>query len=127
TARLIPVEVTIPNQERRIGKGLLARVNFASQGDRSIVIPDTALQVTSAVTKADGIDLDSATIFVLEREGEQTKVKARQIELGKRANSAVEIISGLEPGEEFVLRSSGDLQSGDLVRLSFISESTKDQ
>ncbi|MEO1342343.1 MAG: hypothetical protein AAFV28_14655, partial [Cyanobacteria bacterium J06635_13] len=77
--------------------------------------------------KADGIDLDSATIFVLEREGEQTKVKTRQIELGKRANSAVEIISGLEPGEEFVLRSSGDLQSGDLVRLSFISESTKDQ
>jgi len=127
TARLIPVEVTIPNQERRIGKGLLARVNFASQGDRAIIIPDTALQVTSAVTKADGIDLDSATIFVLEREGEQTKVKARQIELGKRANSAVEIISGLEPGEEFVLRSSGDLQDGDLVRLSFISESTKDQ
>ena len=123
TARLIPVEVTIPNPDRRIGRGLLARVNFGRQSEQAIVVPETAVRVASNKSEAKNTDLDTATMFILMREGERTTVSARQVQLGDRANSQVEIISGLEPKEEFVVRSSGNLQDGDRVRLSFISES----
>lgn len=124
-ARLIPVEVTIPNRERRIAQGLLARVNFTSQGTQSVIVPETAVQVASNNGKNQDNKSSQAiegTIFVLQRTGEQATVSARQVQLGKRANSQVEVISGLEAGEEFVVRSSGNLKDGDLVRLSFISE-----
>ena len=124
TARLIPVEVTISNGDRRIGRGLLARVNFGQQSDKSVVVPETAVQVASEGLKNQDSESDSATIFVIEQEGENTTVTAREVKLGDRSNSRVEIVSGLEPGEEFVVRSSGNLQDGDSVRLSFISESS---
>ncbi len=140
TARLIPVEVTIPNSDRRIGRGLLARVNFGQQSDKRVVVPETAVarqsvagvhpvkgtvegQVASEKTKENNSQSDTATMFILQREGEKAIVTAREVKLGDRANSRVEILSGLEPGEEFVVRSSGNLQDGDSVRLSFISES----
>lgn len=123
TARLIPLEVTIPNRDRRIGRGLLARVNFGQQSKRNIVVPETAVQVASEGTKNNS-QSDRATIFILQREGEQAIVTARAVKLGDRANSQVEILSGIEPKEEFVVRSSGNLQNGDRVRLSFISESS---
>ena len=134
TTRLIPVEVTIPNGERLIGRGLLARVNFTQQGEQSIIVPKTAIQVSSNKAQIQHAKLDQtdvndvnveqnqATIFILQRTGEQAKVITRQVKLGKRANSQIEIISGLEAGEEFVMRSGGNLENGDQVRLSFISE-----
>lgn len=125
TARLIPVEVTIPNSDRRIGRGLLARVNFGQQSDRNIVVPETAVQVASEGAKQNNSQSDTATIFILKREGKQATVTARKVKLGDRANSQVEILSGLEPGEKFVVRSSDNLQDGDRVRLSFISESSE--
>lgn len=121
TARLIPVEITIPNSERRISKGLLARVNFARQSDRSIVVPETAIKVSERINP--NSEVDTGAMFILKREGEQVTVTERQVVLGSQANSLVEITAGLEVGEEFVVRSSRELEDGDLVRLSFISES----
>lgn len=116
TARLIPVEVTIPNPTGRIGSGLLARVSFNEQNTEEIVVPQTAVQAAAN-------EQDSATLFIVNREGEQATVESRTVELGDRANNQVEILSGLQPGEEFVVRSSDDLQNGDPVRISVISES----
>ena len=120
TTRLIPIEVTIPNTDRRIGRGLLARVDFGQQNDNSVIVPETAVQVASEKVK--NSESDTATIFIIQREGENATVTAREVKLGEQANSQVEILAGLEPGEEFVVRSSGDLQDGDTVSLSFISE-----
>ena len=121
TARLIPVEITIPNRELLLGRGLLARVNF-SQQEKSIVVPETAITIASGSAK--NPDSNTATIFILQRSPETT-VSAREVELGDRANSQVQILSGLEPGTEYIANSSDKLQDGDRVRLSFISESNR--
>ncbi len=124
TARLVPVEVTIPNQDSRIGRGLLARVNFDPPSKDNIVIPETAVEVASNQVKKISTDsADTATIFILQQEGENATVTAREVQIGDRANSQVEILSGLEPGEKYVVRSSNNLQDGDSVNLSFLSES----
>ena len=125
TARLVPIEIDIPNNDSRIGSGLLARVNFDPQSDRNIVIPETAIEVATA-NQAKEISTDStdtATIFILQPEGENATVKTREVTIGDRGNSQVEILSGLEPGEKYVVSSSDDLQEGDRVNLSFLSES----
>ncbi|GAB4550632.1 MAG: efflux RND transporter periplasmic adaptor subunit [Pleurocapsa sp.] len=121
TARLIPIEIIIPNGDRRIGSGLLARVSFESTKAPQVVIPETAIQIASFQNKAN-TDEQTATIFIINGKGEQATVEARTVTIGKTVDHRVEIISGLKPGEQFVVRSSKDLKDGDKVRLSFISE-----
>jgi HlyD family secretion protein len=137
TARLIPVEVTMPNPDGRIGSGLLARVNFAQQTAERVVVPLTAIEIGDDEV-AESSDAESsqaegstdeqfggtATIFVLEGSEQAPTVAARTVQLGDRADGQVEILSGLEPGDQYVARSSGNLQDGAAVRLSIISETS---
>jgi len=114
TARLVPIEITMPNPGGQIGSGLLARVQFQSGQAERIVIPEAALQ-------AAGED-NETTLFVVEGSGEAAKAIARTIQIGNRANGQVEVRSGLQPGEAYVAQSSGPLQDGQAVRLSVLSE-----
>ncbi|NJL85969.1 MAG: efflux RND transporter periplasmic adaptor subunit [Leptolyngbyaceae cyanobacterium SM1_1_3] len=117
TARLIPVEVTIPNADRKIGSGLLARVNLATSS-QGIVVPQSALEISE-----NPADAATATLFVTAGAAPEAKVQSRSVQVGERANGQVEIRSGLEPGEAVVVRSSGPLSQGQVVRLSILSES----
>ncbi|MGQ4646998.1 efflux RND transporter periplasmic adaptor subunit [Lyngbya aestuarii] len=127
-ARQVPIEVTIPNNGGRIGSGLLARVNFASDTASQVVIPRTALQVAGkpgnnrARNQEESSQTTEATVFVVTGEGTKATVQARQVQLGDQANNQVEIISGLQPGERFVARSSKSLKDGEAVVLSVLSE-----
>lgn len=120
TARLIPVEITIDNSDRRIGRGLLARVSFPDRNENAIVIPETAIEIANKTEEISNNNM--ATVFVIQEQDEATTVTARKVQLGDRDNSQVEILSGLQSGERYVVRSSGDLKEGDRVNLSFLSE-----
>jgi HlyD family secretion protein len=112
TARLVPIEVTIPNVEGRIGSGLLVRVQFSSgTAQPQVVVPESAI--------GEG---DAPTLFVVQGEGEQAKAVARSVQVGDRANGQVVILSGLEAGETFIASSSRPLKDGQPVRLSILSE-----
>lgn len=112
TARLVPIEVTIPNVEGRIGSGLLARVQFSSgTAQQQVVVPESAI--------GEG---DAPTLFVVQGEGEQAKAVARSVQVGDRANGQVVILSGLEEGEAFIASSSRPLKDGQPIRLSILSE-----
>lgn len=128
TARLVPVEVIIPNSNGRIGSGLLARVSFASGEQEQVVIPQSALgegreQGRQGQQEQQGRS-NRGTLFVVAQGGDnqQATVASRAVTLGERADGKVEILSGLKPGERFVARSGAPLKDGATVRLSFLSE-----
>ncbi len=112
TSRLIPVQVSVPNSNGRIGSGLLARVQFSSRQQPGVVVPASALAVGE----------ESNTVFVVEGEDEQAKAIARSVRTGEQSQESVEIVSGLSPGESFIVESDRPLTSGQAVRLSILSE-----
>ncbi|WP_414751861.1 efflux RND transporter periplasmic adaptor subunit [Anabaena sp. CCY 9910] len=127
TARLIPVEVVIPNSQGNIGSGLLARVNFASQTPERVVVSQTAIQregrnQQSAPKTPRQSQNQNGTLYVVTDSQGKPTVTARTVTLGKSADGKVEILSGLQPGEQYVARSGRPLKDGENVRLSILSE-----
>lgn len=151
-ARLIPVEIVLPNRDQKLGGGQLARVQFTGRQERRIVIAETALesrpqslsanqnrsQNKAAEPKAEAkpdpkSDPKSqgrnkpktGTVFVVTDAQNQPKVAARQVTIGDRLDGKVVILSGLQEGDRVVVRSGGKLQDGDPVKISAISEQPK--
>ncbi|AFY31291.1 efflux RND transporter periplasmic adaptor subunit [Calothrix sp. PCC 7507] len=138
TARLVPIEVVIPNSEAKIGSGLLARVNFDNQSQQRIVVPQTAIQQEAGSDKSETakasrpIDRSNstqtesedrtATVFLVKDTEGQSKVTIRAVTLGKKVDGKVEILSGLQPGDRYVVRSGKPLKDGQPVSLSVLSE-----
>lgn len=127
----IPVEVTIPNPNRQIGSGLLARVRFTPNSQAQVVVPQTALEVSPESgrgnpqpenTNSPTQRLGQATVFVVVQKGTESRVESRPVTLSDRAKGKVAIASGLQPGERFVVRSDAPLKHGAQVRLSILSQ-----
>ncbi len=167
TARLIPVEVIVPNIGDRVTGGLLARVEFNNPQGQRIVIPKSALEpaggergrrpqagkagsseanpagepsrpgktaqnrppAASNQPKSEQLDqvdnprVQVGEIYVVEQTGDQSKVAVRSVQLGGERNGQVEVLSGLKPGERYVVRSDQPLEVGQSVRQSILSES----
>lgn len=126
-ARLLPVEVIIPNPGGKLGSGKLARVKFLSQQQQQTIIPVAALEVTkknSSKPKPEEKQSQSqtATILVIEGDEEQPQVAEREVTLGDRRDGKVVILTGLTEGERVVVRSGGKLEAGNPVRISVLSE-----
>ncbi len=113
-ARVVPVEVQIPNNTGRIGSGLLARVQIISPNPQQVVVPQTAVQEQAG----------SPTVFVIDQHDDTTRVSARPVQLGMQQDGQVEITEGLTAGERYVVRSATPLQDGQEVQLSIISDTT---
>lgn len=123
TARLVPIEVIIPNTDRRIGSGLLARVRFGDRADRRVVVPETAISKQGK----QGEQSQNGTVFVVAggEGGSQATVAAKEVKLGERADGKVEILSGLKSGDRFVAESGKPLKDGETVRLSILSQTAQ--
>ncbi|MTJ09680.1 MULTISPECIES: efflux RND transporter periplasmic adaptor subunit [unclassified Anabaena] len=121
TARLIPVEIVMPNSRGKIGSGLLARVSFTNPTPQRVVVPATAISSQDKKPEAQ-LENTNSTLFVLDKKGDKTTVKERSVSLGKIANGKIEILTGLQPGESYIVRSSEPLKDGATVKLSMLSE-----
>ncbi|WP_144050867.1 efflux RND transporter periplasmic adaptor subunit [Nostoc sp. PCC 7524] len=129
TARLIPVEVVIPNSNNSIGSGLLARVNFETQTPQRVVVSQTAIQKPAksqeAAASTAETEAQNGKLYVVTDSAGKATVTARPVTLGKKVDGKVEILSGLQPGERYVVRSGRPLKNGAAVRLSILSETPK--
>lgn len=148
TARLYStVEITIPNSNGKIGKGLPALVRFQPETTPRVIVPETALfgagEQKSRGTGTQGRNQKSdsslatggsqnqkateGTVFVVTSKGAEAKVQSRRVQVGARASKKVEILSGLRPGEQFVTTSAKPLKDGETVRVSVLSQTPKKQ
>ena len=136
-ARLIPVEILIPNPGIPLSQGLIARVNFRNSQDQRLVIPASALTLNqtanprsagkpaaaspAAPKSSPPAQPDQQRIFVLIQQGEKTIVEERSVQLGDRLDDQVEIRSGLAEGESYVTKTNAPLISGQTVRVSLLA------
>lgn len=127
TSRLIPVEVGIANDAGQLSSGLLARVTVKSQAQETVVIPNSALEMADSAASPTVFVVQSRAIAdgtdgTTEPGNAEATVQARLVTVGRQTDQESEILSGLAPGEAFVVRSSESLETGQAVRLSVLSE-----
>ena len=100
------VEVTVPNTRRELRPGMYARVTVNFGSTFNIVLPDTAvLKMQGAGTRS---------VFVVDPEG---KAEMRVVTLGRHFDGKYEILSGLEEGEQVVVKGNSALKAGQAVQI----------
>lgn len=101
--RNLLVRAKVENQSQELFSGSFARVTLSlNQNAHAILIP------TQAVVPI----LKGQKVFVVSGDS----VVERKIELGQRLDSVVQVVSGLEPGEEIVVKGVIQLRAGSKIK-----------
>jgi RND family efflux transporter MFP subunit len=107
-----PIKISLPSSvQRQIYSGMYANVSFPSgskehttpQDENRILVPATALVHNDQLTG----------LYTISNEG---TALLRWVRAGKTSGDKVEILSGLAPGEPFILHADGRLYNGAPVR-----------
>ena len=100
----------LPTRDLEITPGMSARVSIELEsGQRGVVVSRDAL-----VRYPDG----RITVWVLETDGDETRVNERRVETGLSFAGLVHVRSGLKEGERVVVRGNESLREGQEVRLA---------
>lgn len=99
--RTFKVEVRVPNAQRTLRPGMFARTIFDLGEKEGIMVPDVAIQkqVGTAERYLYVITADS----VAER---------RAVKLGRQVGSSIDVLSGVEPGEQVAVTALSKLYDG---------------
>ncbi len=102
--RTAPIEIEIPNPDFRLKPGMYARVGITTQTKKeALVLPSTAV-----------VDLGGRRgVFQLQNE----VAVFRTVQVGSEQGSLVEILGGLNEGDEVISTGAGALRDGDRVAL----------
>ncbi len=102
--RKVKIEIEIENKEKNLFANTFARAEIKAKKAESLLsIPLSAL-----------ISKNPPTVFVIQ----DNFVERRIVEIGRRGEGFVEIISGLEEGEAIVAETNLGLENGDEVKIS---------
>ncbi len=101
----VNIEVNVPNQNRELRPGMYAKVNVTFGHSSSIVVPD------AAVVRLQGSG--QRNVFVVEN----GVAVQREVTLGRHFDSQYEILSGLEVGEQVVVKGGSALRNGAAVEV----------
>jgi membrane fusion protein (multidrug efflux system) len=102
TTRTAEIRLVVDNPEGRLRPGLFARVDLVvGRRDQAVVLPE------SAVVPA----LDRYSVFTVDGE----RARKREVKLGVRLPGRVEIVSGLEAGQEVVVSGQQKLVDGSRI------------
>lgn len=89
--RTVKVRLILDNADGRLRPGMFAKVQFAGPSHDAPVVPASALLQSGLFTR----------VFVEQSPG---RYRARDVNVGASLGDAVEIVSGLKPGERVVVR-----------------------
>jgi RND family efflux transporter MFP subunit len=103
--RTFPVEVEIPNEDRKIRAGMRAELRMLTGSwEAAVLVPRDALVER----------LEGRVVFVLAGD----KVSARPVRLGEERGALVQVLEGLQAGDEVVVVGQRDLSDGDAVKVT---------
>lgn len=99
--RTFKVEVRLPNNDGTLRPGMFARTNFNMGKKRGIMVPDVAVQK----------QVGSAERYLYVIKGD-TVAERRRVEVGRQVGDRVDILSGVEPGEQVAVTALSKLYDG---------------
>ncbi|MBU1298887.1 MAG: efflux RND transporter periplasmic adaptor subunit [Bacteroidetes bacterium] len=105
TTRSFTVELKIPNDKRILRPGMFARVMIKTGDIDALIIP------RSALIKQLGTNI--LYTYIIENDA----AKRREVTLGKEMDAIVEVLSGLEIGNQLVVKGMGRLKDGSRVQI----------
>jgi RND family efflux transporter MFP subunit len=97
------VELVLDNEDGRLKSGMFARASFSRGARRGLLVPTSAVVNRGALTG----------LFVLD---DKPRARLRWIRTGKLFDDRVEVLSGLEAGERYVVAPPLALADGTPVR-----------
>lgn len=103
--RTFSVKILVDNTSRLLKPGMICKVDVILGGDQKILIP-----VSSVIHLADG----SAVFVYL---NDTRTVEQKMIETGEIRKDKIEVLSGLNFGDELVIEGQYVLRNGDKVRI----------
>lgn len=105
TTRTFPVEITIPNGDKRARPGMFARVTMSFGTKDHVVAPDRAI-----IKQAGSGD---RYIYVY-KDG---KVSYNKVELGRRMGEEYEVVTGVQNGDQVIVTGQNRLNNGMTVEI----------
>lgn len=103
-SRAVTVRALLANKDRKLRPGMLMRVNLIKNQSPSIMIPEEALVTTA----------DHKYVFLVQ---DGTSVTQQTVVIGRRRPGAIEILKGLEAGQQVVVEGTLKLRQGSKVTL----------
>jgi RND family efflux transporter MFP subunit len=105
--RTMHTEVDVPNPRGTLLPGMYAEVTLTLNKDvRSLAVPLEAVEREG----------DQATVYTLDS---SSKVQTRQVTLGAETANDIEVLSGLQEGDEIILSDRSSLTTGEQVHAHF--------
>ncbi len=106
TTRTFKVEVKVPNAKRTLRPGMYARTTFDMGSKQGVMVPDVAIQK----------QVGSAERYLYVIVGDSV-AERRSVEVGRQVGSSVDILRGVEPGEQVAVTALSKLFDGAKVEV----------
>ena len=99
--RTFKVEVRLPNNDGTLRPGMFARTNFNMGKKQGVMVPDVAVQK----------QVGTAERYLYVIKGDSV-AERRRVEVGRQVGDRVDILSGVEPGEQVAVTALSKLYDG---------------
>jgi membrane fusion protein (multidrug efflux system) len=103
--RAVVVRAIIPNEDRALRPGMLLTVRILAEERTAIVVPERSVVQVG----------NSSFVYVV---GANQRVHRQEVQLGTRQLGAVEVVAGLEEGEQIVTDGIIKLREGLLIKVA---------
>lgn len=103
TTRTIKVRATIDNDKQKLHPGMLLNISVLLQVENILQLPESSI-----------IPIENSHYVFIEKEG---KALRKAIQIGRRQPGVVEVISGLNEGEQVVVEGALKLRDGSTISI----------
>jgi membrane fusion protein (multidrug efflux system) len=110
--RSVVARVLLPNDDRMLKPGLLMQVTLEKDPRTALVVPESALMPAGR----------EQFVLVVVPDGEGYKAERRQVSIGARRPGVVEVVSGLEAGEQVVTHGTLRVRPGQAVAIQAVDD-----